>query len=190
MTLSGEVALFGGSFNPPHIGHVWAAASVLAVESVDHLLFVPTHTHAFGKPLAPFAARVAMCRAVAELFDERVRVSTIEGDLARKGQENRTVDTLRALSHAYPQARFALVVGSDLLAELDDWKEIDTVRAMARFIVLPREGFPGGKGPPIPNVSSTWIRAQLARGASVEGFVPRAVEALCRAEGWYAHPPG
>ena len=68
MSLSGEVALFGGSFNPPHMGHVWATASVLASEAVDHLLLVPTHTHAFGKPLAPFAARVAMCQSVAKLM--------------------------------------------------------------------------------------------------------------------------
>ena len=186
MSLSGEVALFGGSFNPPHMGHVFGVASVLAGEPVDHLLLVPTHTHAFGKPLAPFAARVAMCQSVADLFDERVRVSSIEGDLARRGRENRTVDTLEALLEANPGIHLALVIGSDLLPELDSWKAIDRIRSLARFIVLPREGYPGGRGPAIPDVSSTWIRERLAAGLSVEGFLPRAVEELCRAEGWYS----
>jgi nicotinate-nucleotide adenylyltransferase len=181
-----EVALFGGSFNPPHMGHVYVIAHVLATEGVDELWLVPTHTHAFGKALAPFPTRLGMCRMVAELFTDRVRASSVEGDLARKGKENRTVDTLAHLAEAYPSHRFSLVIGSDLLAEIEKWKEADRIREMARLIVIHRAGHPvPDAGPPIPDVSSTWIRERLARRESVKGWVPSAVAEACESGGWY-----
>lgn len=181
-----EIALFGGSFNPPHLGHLFVITQVLATEPVDELWLLPTHTHAFGKDLAPFPLRLAMCRAVCELFGEKVRASSVEGDLARQGRENRTVDTLGYLAEAHPDRRFALVLGTDLLAEVDGWKDPDRIRELARFIVVNRAGFEGaGTGPVIPDVSSTWIRSELAKGGPVDGWVPRVVLDLVREKGLY-----
>ena len=181
-----EIALFGGSFNPPHLGHLFVITQVLATEAVDEVWLVPTHTHAFGKDLAPFPLRLAMCRAAAELFGDRVRACSVEGDLARKGRENRTVDTLEHLASAHPDDRFALVIGTDLLAEVDRWKRPERLRELARFIVVNRAGFErAGAGPVVPDVSSTWIRSELARGGDVSRFVPRAALEIVEREGLY-----
>lgn len=183
--MSRQVALFGGSFDPAHLGHVLVVARVLATEDVDEVWLVPTHTHAFGKPLTEFAVRVEMAEAIAGLFDERVQVSRVEGEIARDG-ENRTVDTLEHLAAAHPDTRFALVIGTDVLAELDQWYEPERVRELARLIVVNRMGYEReGYGPALPEVSSTWIRERLRAGGSVEGWVSREVLAICERERLY-----
>lgn len=185
--MSREVALFGGSFNPVHLGHLFVVAEVLATEPVDELWLVPTHTHAFGKTLVPFPVRLAMCRAVSEIFDARLRACSVEGDLARQGRENRTVDTLEHLAEAHPDTRFAIVVGTDLLDEIDTWKRPDRIRELARIVVVNRAGFERPEhGPVLPDVSSTWIRAQLAAGEPVDRWVPRQVLEIVRNEKLYA----
>src|SRR5204862_8276407 len=73
-----RVALFGGSFNPPHIAHQLAALYVLETAPVDELWFVPAYEHAFGKPLAAFDDRLAMCKLTAAALGARARVSDVE----------------------------------------------------------------------------------------------------------------
>src|SRR2546430_4459271 len=91
-----EIALFGGSFDPPHVGHLLAATYVLATEPVGELWLVPVHQHPFGKKLAaPFEHRVELCEAlIADAGLRRARVSRVEAEL---GGEGRTVDLLEHL---------------------------------------------------------------------------------------------
>ena len=189
MKIDGEIALFGGSFNPPHMGHVYVIAQVLARTPAARVMMVPTHTHAFGKELLDFEARLRLCEGVAEIFPGRVLVSDVEGVLAAAGRENRTVDTLEHLRAVHPQARLSLVIGSDLISELPSWKGAERIDALAERVVINREGYPTeGMGPSIPDVSSTWVRERMAEGASVSAWVPRRVIELCEAEGWYLPP--
>lgn len=177
-----EIALFGGSFDPPHLGHVLAAAYVLATEPVDELWILPVHEHPLGKrPAAPFDHRVALCElAFADLA--RVKVSRLEGEL--KG-EGRTVDLLEHLRRARPQDRFALVLGTDLTAERPQWKRFDRIEELARIVTLARSGF--SEASLLPAVSSTQVRALLAAGSpEVARLVPRAVLEAIRAAGTYA----
>lgn len=184
--MSREIALFGGSFNPAHQGHVFVVAQVLAVEAVDEVWLVPTHTHAFGKDLAPFDDRLAMCEAIAALFGDRVRVSEVEATLAAEGRPNWTVETLAHLTAEHPDDRFALVIGTDLLDQIDRWREPERLRSLARLVVVNRAGRSRPQyGPTIPDVSSTWIRDQIRRGAPVDGWVPRRVADLIEARGLY-----
>src|SRR5438445_11763492 len=106
-----EIALFGGSFDPPHVGHLLAAAYVLATEPVDELWFVPVAGHPLGKPLhAPFEHRAELCElAIADLGLRRARASRVEAEL---GGEGRTVDLLEHLHRAPPAHRWAPVLGS------------------------------------------------------------------------------
>src|SRR6187549_742241 len=106
-----RVALFGGSFNPPHVGHQLAALYVLETAAVDELWFVPTFLHPFDKPLERFADRFALCQRAAEALGPRVRVSDIE---ARLGGQSRTLRTVQTLIAAHPDVVFSLVIGSDL----------------------------------------------------------------------------
>jgi nicotinate-nucleotide adenylyltransferase len=170
-----RVAVFGGSFNPPHISHVLAAAYVLATQEIDRLLVVPAFDHPFGKALVPFAHRFAMClRAFEDL--QRVDVSDIERTL---GGESKTLFTLQALARMNPDWSLRLVIGSDILNEAHKWFAWEQVIALAPPIVLGRAGHPapGAPAPLLPELASRELRAMLERGEDVGSLVPRGVRA-------------
>lgn len=167
-----HVAIFGGSFNPPHVAHQMAALYVLETAGVDELWLVPAVRHAFGKSLAPFADRLAMCQRAAAGLGPRVQVSAIERDL---GEESRTLRTIRRLQQDHPSTAFSLVIGADLLGEVASWSGGAELQRTVPFIVVGRAGFPSGGAVDLPAVSSRQVRAALAAGQDVAGLVPRAV---------------
>ena len=181
-----EIALFGGSFDPPHAGHLLAAAYVLSTEPVDELWFCPVLEHPFGKkPAAPFELRVELCqRALDDLGLARARVSRVEQEV---GGEGRTVDLLEHLHRLRPQDRFALVLGTDLVAERPQWKRFDRIQELARIISVQRGGFPvpGESGVVLPEISSTLVRARLRDGGDLSRLVPRKVLEAIRSAGAY-----
>lgn len=168
-----HVALFGGSFNPPHVGHLIATTYVRATQDVDEVWWIPSWNHPFGKTLTSFEHRVAMCRAIAADTSGWLKISEVEKEL---GGEGRTVDTLLHLHKVHPGTKFTLVIGSDIVKDLPKWKRFDEVQRLARVLVLYRAGHPaeGAVGPPLVEVSSTEIREKFARGASPSELVPRA----------------
>jgi nicotinate-nucleotide adenylyltransferase len=180
-----RVAVFGGSFNPPHVAHVLACALVRSVEEIDQVLVVPAYQHPFAKSLAPFDDRAAMCE-LAMAWLPFVEVSRIEGEL---GGESRTLRTLESLAQAHPAWRLRLVIGADILGEAPRWYGFDAIAKLAPPIVLGRAGVdPLPAHPLLPAVSSTQVRAAIARGAwsEVEKLVPREVLAYVRQRGLYA----
>jgi nicotinate-nucleotide adenylyltransferase len=173
-----EIALLGGSFNPPHVAHLMAAYWALATQGVSEVWLLPAYRHPFGKALAPFEHRVRMCElAVAELDAARVRVCADEADLADDPLSGRTVRTLEHLAAKYPGTRFALVVGTDVLGETPKWYRWDRVRELAEIVVVGRQGYAGAAdgAPLLPPISSTEVRERLERGEPVGDLVPRAV---------------
>ena len=175
-----EVALFGGSFDPPHVGHLLAAAYVLATEPVDELWLVPVDQHPFAKPLvAPYEHRVALCELLAAQVP-RARVSRAE----RESGQGRTVDLLEWLQQKHPENRWALVLGTDLDGERPQWKRFDRIEELARIITVRRSGY-GEGGVAIPEVSSTQVRALLKAGGDVSKLVPRRVLQAIRDAGTY-----
>ena len=177
------VAVFGGSFNPPHVGHVLAVAYVLAVHDVERVLVVPARKHPFGKPLAPFEDRVRMCElAVAPLAN--VEVSRVE-----QSTDGLTLHMLQAIQRDHPDWRLRLVIGSDILAEADKWFRFDEVQRLAPLIVLERKGAPNPAGPEplLPELSSTRVRDLLAarRWDALTPLVPRTVLDYIREKGLY-----
>ena len=105
-----RVALFGGSFNPPHVGHQLVALTVLETHAVDQLWMIPCFRHPFDKALAPFPDRLAMCALAMRALGERAQVCDIEGQL---GGESRTLLTILALKKVHPEVEFHLVIGAD-----------------------------------------------------------------------------
>jgi nicotinate-nucleotide adenylyltransferase len=179
-----EVALLGGSFNPPHVAHVMAAWWTLATEPVEQVWLLPTWRHAFGKPLAPWEDRLRMC----QLAIDRIRgahVCAAEAELKDDPLCGKMARTLEHLVAKHPGYRFALVVGADILADTTKWYRWDRVEALARIIVVGREGYEGGGRPRLPAVSSTEVRERLARGEPVDGLVPRRVLDHIAARGLY-----
>jgi len=175
-----EVALFGGSFDPPHVGHLLAAAYVLSTEPVDELWFVPVLQHPFGKELlGSYDHRVLLCeRIAAEL--SRAKVSRAE----QESGEGRTVDLLEWLHRKHPGTRWALVLGTDLDAEKPQWKRFDRVEQLARIVTVGRGGY-GRSAVTIPEVSSTEVRALIRSGGDASRLVPRAVLEAIRDAGTY-----
>jgi len=181
-------AVFGGSFDPPHVGHVLAAAWVLSTSPVDEILVIPTFEHVFGKRLTPFAHRLRMCElAFAPL--RRVRVLDLE---ARLGGASATVRTLEALKREEPRVELHLIVGSDLVGEIPRWTEGHRIPELASLLVVGRGGHEDGvrRDVVIPEISSTEIRERLRAGKSVEGLVPRAVIEHASENRLYMHLQG
>jgi nicotinate-nucleotide adenylyltransferase len=183
---SREVALLGGSFNPPHVAHLMAAYWTLATQGVREVWLLPTYRHAFGKALAPFEDRVRMCELAARAI-RGVAVCTAEAELAGDPLVGKTVRTLEHLVAKHPGTRFSLVVGSDVLRETEKWYRWDRVLELARVVVVGREGHPEGAAgaPLLPPVSSTEIRARIARGEDVSAVVPRLVREYIGERGLY-----
>ncbi|MBI5549476.1 MAG: nicotinate (nicotinamide) nucleotide adenylyltransferase [Deltaproteobacteria bacterium] len=182
-----RIALLGGSFNPPHVGHLMNAYYVLATREVDRVWLMPVFRHPFAKRLAPFEDRVRMCELAAARFSGGIEVSRVEAEAPGSG---RTVETLDHLIGKYPEHQFSLVIGTDILPERSKWKDFDRIERMAAIIVVPRAGFPapGVVGPALPEVSSTEIREKLARAQDVSALVPREVLAYARERGLYRAP--
>jgi len=183
--MSKRVAIYGGSFNPPHMGHVLAVAYSLAAHPVDEVLVVPCFQHPFSKGLAPFEDRFAMCeRAMGWL--PGARVSRVEAEL---GGESRTLRTLTHLHEQHPDWSLRLLVGADILNDAPKWHAFDQVVALAPLLVLGRRGVAaqGAPAPLLPEVSSSEIRAALAAGEveRVREVLPRDVLALIEQRGLY-----
>lgn len=193
-----SVGLFGGSFNPPHVGHVLSIAYALSAGLVERVVAVPVYAHALGKSLAPFAERLGMARLAFEWLPG-VEVSDIEQSL---GTPSRTLETVRALLARNPEWQLRLVVGSDILGELHQWHAFREIERLAPPLVLPRPGAaePGQTGRAtrvLPDVSSTEVRSLLSdwaggkspgAAAELERLVPRAVLRFIRERGLYGVP--
>ncbi len=179
------IAVFGGSYNPPHVAHQMVVLWVLETQAVDEVILVPAFRHPFEKVLAPYADRVEMCRRMALPFAGRVTVSTVEQELG--GESSLTLSTLEALSERLTGCALRLVIGADILREREKWYRWDDIARLAPPIVVGRPGFPapGDSSPELAAVSSTDVRARIASGAPVAHLVPRSVLALIRDKGLY-----
>jgi nicotinate-nucleotide adenylyltransferase len=184
-----RVALFGGSFNPPHVGHQLVALYVLETAAVDGLWLLPAFQHPFEKPLAPFADRLRMCQLAAAALGPRVTVSDVE---ARLGGASRTLRTVEALISAHPEHSFSLVIGSDLKREVGSWYGSAELAQLVPFVVVGRAGGEPSASPEsspprvaMPAVSSTEIRTALASGGDVADLVPKGVLDYIRQTGLY-----
>ena len=189
--------LFGGSFNPPHVGHLAVAEACAEVAGLDRVLWMPAATppHKQGDPtLAPAESRLRMVE-LAIAGNHRFEASGLE---ITRGQVSYTVDTLRQL-HEEGLDDLALILGGDSLAGFPRWREPEAIAGLARLVVYRRPGdqvdldaLPGWlaarativDGPAL-DVSSTELRARIAAGRTVRYLVPDAVRAVIAAERLY-----
>ncbi len=183
-----HIALYGGSFDPPHLGHVLSVAWALSAADIDRVLIIPTWNHAFEKEhWASFEERFAMCELAFAPF-HGVGISSVE---QRLGGVSRTLRTIEALESEHPDASFRLLIGADVLPATDRWHRWDEVVRAAPPLVIGRQGYPVPEGCPIsiPNINSTDIRAQLSNAGNVSGLLPRAVIAYIRERDLYQGAP-
>ncbi len=190
-----RVALFGGSFDPPHIGHQLACLYVLETFPIDELWLVPVFRHVFDKRLTSYRHRLAMCSLLAQSLGPRVRISTVEEEL---GGPSYTLHMVRRLREQHPGVEFSLVIGSDLLKERERWFGWRELSSMLPFLVLQRGGAEVATATDpsvcdirhheplrLPEVSSTSVRAALAQGAKPTGWLSRSILAYIEAQSLY-----
>lgn len=181
------IALFGGSFDPPHLAHQQIAVYLLQEQLVDQVWFVPVKHHPFGKIVSSDRARVEMLELIvaAQLtvtpeLAGRLRVEEYELHQARTSY---TIQTLRQLAAHHPAYRFVWVIGSDNVANFPQWQQHQEILTEFGVLVYPRAGsilaapsqLPAGMqylaAAPQVTTSSTQIRAALAAGQSVTAWV-------------------
>jgi nicotinate-nucleotide adenylyltransferase len=137
-----RVALFGGTFDPPHRGHIGIATAAADAFSVDTVLFTPTGRQPL-KPMGtptPYAERLAMVTLACQM-DPRFDVSNLDAPRP-DGLPNYTVDTLSRLHQLMPGATLFNLVGADSFLELPRWREPNLLLKLAEWIVVSRPGFP------------------------------------------------
>jgi len=191
MTETRRLGIFGGTFDPPHVGHVFAAHYVLMTSRIERIFVIPCAEHPFGKEQAAFAHRYAMCRLAFQGLGEAVEVLDIEG---RRPGPSYTIDTVRDLRSLHPEARLELIVGSDIPPEFPKWKDAEALRRLVDMRVLPRQGDCPLEGNdetpyPLPRISSSELRDMLAHGRDVSPHVPRAVLDYILAHSLYGLDP-
>lgn len=183
-----RIALLGGSFDPPHVGHGMVVAYLLLQKSdvIDQIWALPCWDHAEKSDLAPFPHRFQMTELAFQPFGDRVDVHDAEAHYRTRY----TRDLVASLKRDYPAADFSLVVGADVAAQIPTWENSEGLLEMANLIVVSRCGYAnpdGDDGIDWPAVSSTDIRHYLDGGLEnkVRTLVPPAVLRYIRREGLY-----
>jgi nicotinate-nucleotide adenylyltransferase len=187
-----RVGLFGGTFNPPHIGHLVCAQEALTQLDLERVILVPVYAppHKEAERDPGVDHRVELCRR-AVAGDERFEVSRLEADVPGPSF---TVDTLKRLHESSPADDLTFIVGGDMAHALPTWHEPETVLSLATLGIAEREGvgraditeaLAGLAGAerirffnmPRLDISSSLIRRRVAAGQPIRYLVPDAVAA-------------
>jgi nicotinate-nucleotide adenylyltransferase len=201
----GHIGILGGTFNPPHMGHLVMAQEALDRLELDRVDFmpvaVPPHKEADEDPGA--GARLELCR-LAVAGDDRLGVCTLEVD---RGGASYTVDTLRELHAREPEQELTFIVGGDMAHSLPAWREPEAILSLARLAVAEREGvgrediaarlepLHGGDrvvffDMPRIDISSSNVRRRVADGRPIRYLVPDAVAAAIAEHDLYRQAAG
>jgi len=153
-----RIGIFGGAFDPPHMGHVTSVAYALATARLDALWVVPCWEHGFGKKMSAFEDRYLMAEAAFNpIFGDRVVVRGVE----RTWQTKYTVDLIEALRAENPCDTFILIMGQDEYDVIGKWHRADDLRHMVDILPIGRGNYRGDSEFVIPNVSSTKVREMV-----------------------------
>ncbi|HLJ03947.1 MAG TPA: nicotinate-nucleotide adenylyltransferase [Solirubrobacteraceae bacterium] len=196
-----RVGVFGGTFNPPHLGHMVCAQEACVQLGLDRVMFVPTssppHKQVERDDPGP-EHRLAMCQA-AIAGDDRFEACDLE---VARGGTSYTVDTLVELKRRAPDTELFLILGGDVAAGLPEWRDPDRVLSLATPALAARSGtpsaavtsalkrVPGGERAcafdmPTIELSSTMIRGRAAEGGSIRYLVPDGVADYIERNGLY-----
>lgn len=178
-----KVGIIGGTFDPPHVGHLLIANDVRQKLSLDEIWFMPNHIppHKQNKSVTPTPIRVKMIEA-AVASNSSFRVETIE--LQREGPSY-TYDTMMLLAKKYPDTRFYFIIGADMVEYLPKWHNIEKLLKIITFIGVKRPGYTFSSEYPVlevetpqMDISSTLIRKRVQEGWTSQYLVPDKVKEI------------
>ncbi|MBI5620832.1 nicotinate (nicotinamide) nucleotide adenylyltransferase [Candidatus Gottesmanbacteria bacterium] len=183
-----NIGIFGGVFNPPHLGHLMIARQILDFTDIEEIWFLPNYGQHPPKPhVAPVADRLAMTKL---LNSPKTRISTIEIDQQLDG------NTINLLPHLPSNNSYTFIMGADWLPGFTTWGNWKALLKKIPFLVFPRCGYANTPlypnmtlldGPTImtTNISSTKIRERIKQGLPIDQFVPPAIAAYIKKHGLY-----
>lgn len=188
-----RIGLYGGSFDPVHLGHLLVAQAALEEMALDRIVFLPAARSPF-KPdtaTAPGEVRMRMLR-MALAGGTRFDVDDLE---LRRGGVSYTVDTVRAIAARHPGAELCWLIGADHVPTLPQWREAETLAGLVEFVVIPRPGEPAAvlaapfrlrhlRGWPL-RISSSEVRRRVAAGLPVRHLLPAGVAEVVADERLY-----
>lgn len=196
--LSGlRIGLFGGAFDPPHMGHLVAAQAVREALDLDRVLLVPAALSPFKQEVGPRTPGEVRLRMMVAAVQEDPYLDVLSWEV-EQGGVSYTVDTLRKLASAGAKALY-LSIGADQWKAFAAWKEPEEIARRATLVVMTREGESGPRRllalPDLPeptrvdvpriDLSSTWIRARIREGRSIRYLVPEPVRRIVEDTGLY-----
>ena len=188
-----RIGLFGGSFDPVHLGHLLVAQAAREELELDRLYFIPAAQSPFKPERRPTAAaerlRLLRLALAGKTWCE------IDEQEIKRGGVSYTVDTLRDYAARFAGAQLFYLIGADHVAQLPKWRDAEELARLAQFVVIPR---PGQREAPFPppfqgrtltgfplGVSSSQLRARIKAGQPIDSLVPAAVEEAIRNNGLY-----
>lgn len=197
-----KIAILGGSFDPPHLGHIFIASQVKELLKLDEVWLMPAHDHPFDKQLSSVEMRFAMTKL---LENRDLKVSDFE---IKRNKESFTIDTLKTLEKENPDDKFYWIFGSDQLDSFQKYKDWKSLAKNHNLIFFPREwilpqfeervkhalelqSIPSNvivlhdKNLVLTNISSTGIRKRVKAGLSIDLFVTKEVEEYIKKNNLY-----
>jgi nicotinate-nucleotide adenylyltransferase len=190
-----RIGVFGGTFDPPHVGHLLVASDAREALKLDRLIFVPAGSQPFKVETPPAASAQDRLEMVRLAVADDANYTVDDAEINRKGLSF-TVETLEHLSSRNSGAQLFLLLGEDALTGFDQWRNPARIRELATVATM-RRGGPDrqrveAKSSDVltfstrrVDVSSTEIRERLRAGKSIKGFVPESVERFIEARGLY-----
>jgi nicotinate-nucleotide adenylyltransferase len=183
-----RIGLFGGSFDPVHLGHLLVAQAAQEELELARLFFIPAAQSPFKPESAPTPAPVRLCLLRLALAGKTW--CEIDEQEIQRGGVSYTINTLRDYAVHFPQAQLFNLIGADHLAQLPKWRAAEELARLVEFVVIPR---PGQVEAPIPapfrgrwlagfplGISSSQIRARVKAGQPVDHLVPSPVAEAIR----------
>jgi nicotinate-nucleotide adenylyltransferase len=189
--IKGVQALFGGSFDPIHCGHMAIAQSVLSLEMIDEVIFIPNAVSPL-KSHNPLASNAQRREMVLEAI-QRIEGFSLDDREMKSGGISYTIDTIEQYRKG-TESELYFIIGADQFHQLYNWHRVDDLIEELKFLVYPRKGYALDEAPilsskvinyevlnlPYWDMSSTKIRKLCERSESIEAFVPRNVEAYIK----------
>jgi nicotinate-nucleotide adenylyltransferase len=187
-----NIAILGGSFDPPHKGHAAIAEKLLKEKYFDEIWLIPCYHHPFIKKLSSPDKRLKMAK---HLENGKIKISDFE---IKKGTTSYSIDTLIFFAKKHPQHKFSWIIGTDQIEDFTKWKDWKKIINDFKLVIVPRTGFKKAKKilkniynqisspnhivfidkgvfPPI-RISSTMIRKKIKQNKSTSGFLPTGIE--------------
>ncbi len=199
-----KIILFGGTFDPPHNGHMTLLAGAIEVVGPDLVIVEPSGTPPHKRAGdTPARHRMAMCECFRSLFDGLL----IDDTEIRRAGKSYTIDTVRAMNERFPDAQLYFPMGSDMLLWFRNWASYEELLRRVVIVAQLRAGEDAGPmrayaeglraeggrvllaSAPVFPVSSTELRARAARGEPLDGLVPESVAAYIAVHGLYRERP-